>query len=167
MPVSIFSDNVRESGPKVPEEPSLPSLSAKNQAFLETLKSEFPNFSFKPGRKFLFRPKKSIFYLEDNENFRLLLLHELAHALLGHFSFETSLDRLKIERDAWDKTRSLCADFNVPFLEEVAEAELNSYRDWLHQKTLCKTCGLSCIEVDSESLFCPFCQKTYKKSKTN
>ena len=163
MSSSIFSDNVRESGPKLPEESSLPSLSSKNLAFLETLKTYFPNFSFKPGRKFLFRPKKSIFYLEDNENFRLLLLHELSHALLGHFSYETSLERIKIERDAWGKTRSLCKTYGVPFSEEFAETELNSYRDWLHQKTLCKTCGLTCLEINSESLYCPFCQKTYKR----
>ena len=163
MPASIFTDNVRDqkSSPLPEENPSL--LNEKNLAFLETLKKSYPDFSFKPGRKFLFRPKTSIFYLETNENFRLLLLHELSHALLGHFSFDRSLERLQIERDAWEKTRALCEELNVPFDNSLAEAELNTYRDWVHQKTLCKTCGLSCLEVSSESLYCPFCQKYYKK----
>ena len=164
MSTSIFSDNVREC--KVPPRPAdtpPPLLSERNASFLETLKTVYPSFTFKPGRKFLFRPKKTILYLESNENFRLLLLHELAHALLGHFSFDRSLERLQIERDAWEKTRELCDLHSVPFNESLAEAELNTYRDWVHQKTLCKTCGATCLEVNSESLFCPNCQKTYKK----
>lgn len=166
MPASIFSDNVRErkTPPRPPEEASL--LSDANLAFLDTLKSTYSDFTFKSGRKFLFRPPKSIFYLESNENFRFLLLHELAHALLGHFSFSRSLERLEIERDAWEKTRELCELHNVAFDESLAEAELDTYRDWVHQKTLCKTCGQTCLEVSSESLFCPFCQKTYPRTKT-
>lgn len=163
MPASIYSDNIRhqKTPPRAPAEPSL--LSSKNLAFLESLKKTYPDFTFRPGRKFLFRPKTSIYYLEANNNFRLLLLHELAHALLGHFSYKKSLERLKIERDAWEKTRELCKTHSVPFDEDLAEAELNTYRDWVHQKTLCKVCGSTCLEVSSESLFCPFCQKEYKR----
>ena len=164
MPASIYADNVRshKTPPRPPEESSL--LSEKNLAFLSAVKESYPDFTFRPGHKFLFRPPKSIRYLESDENFRMLLLHELAHALLHHFSFDRSLERLQIERDAWAKTRELCTLHSVPFDEELAEAELNTYRDWVHQKTLCKHCGLSCLEVSSESLYCPFCQKMYKKS---
>ncbi|MBR5389409.1 hypothetical protein IK146_02525 [Candidatus Saccharibacteria bacterium] len=164
MPASIYSDNVRSrrTPPKLPEQPSL--LSEKNLAFLNMLQESYPDYVFKPGRKFLFRPPKSIYYLESDENFRLLILHELAHALLGHYTFDRSLERLQIERDAWAKTRELCQLHSIPYDDNLAETELNTYRDWVHQKTLCKRCGLSCLEVSSESLYCPFCQKFYKKS---
>lgn len=162
MPSSIFSDNVRDLS-TTPTTPAPKPLSSKNLAFLHSIESAYPDFVFKKGKKFLFRPKKTVFYLKENDHFPLLLLHELAHALLGHFSYQTSLERLKIERDAWNKTRSLCEEHSIPFDESFVEAELNSYRDWLHQKTLCKTCGLTCVEVSPESLFCPFCQKIYQK----
>ena len=164
MPASIYSDNVRshKAPPRPPEESSL--LSEKNRTFLKMIIEAYPNLTFKPGRKFLFRPPKSIHYLETDENFRFLLLHELAHALLGHYTFDRSLERLQIERDAWAKTRELCCLYSIPFDDNLAEAELNTYRDWVHQKTLCKHCGLSCLEVSSESLYCPSCQKFYKKS---
>lgn len=141
MPASIYNDNVRshKTLPHLPDNTSL--LSDKNVAFLETIKSIHPEFTFRPGAKFLFRPPKSIRYIESDNNFRLLLLHELSHALLGHFSYERSLERLQIERDAWSKTRELCSLHSVPFDEEFAENELNTYRDWVHQKTLCKHCG--------------------------
>lgn len=164
MPASIYSDNVRrqKTPPCPPKEPSL--LSERNLLFLDAIKRDYPEFTFRPGSKFLFRPKKSIHYLEADENFRLLLLHELAHALLGHFSYEKSLERLQIERDAWEKTRELCKKHSIAFDESIAETELDTYRDWVHQKTLCKTCGLTCLEVSPESLYCPFCQKTFKRS---
>ena len=164
MPASIYTDNVRSH--KLSPHPleKTPLLSEKNLAFLEAIKESYPEFTFRPGRKFLFRPPKSIYYLESDENFRFLLLHELSHALLGHFSFSRSLERLQIERDAWAKTRELCSLHSITFNEELAEIELNTYRDWVHQKTLCKHCGLSCLEVSSESLYCPFCQNEYKKS---
>ncbi len=161
-PSSIFSDNVRETGPTpVPSDHS--PLSAKNLAFLNTLKSDYPDLTFKSGKKFLFRPRHTIYYLEDNDNFRFFLLHELAHALLGHFSYRTSLERLKLERDAWERTRLLCKEYKVPFSDNLAETELNTYRDWHHQKTLCKACGVSCLELDAKSLYCPFCRKTYPR----
>lgn len=138
-------------------------LSKNNQEFLETIKIKYSNFSFKSGSKFLFRPRKTIYYLEENPNFCLLLLHELAHALLGHFSYETSLERLEIERDAWEKTKKLCKIHSIPYLEDFAEEELDTYRNWTHQKTLCKNCGLTCIEIDLNHLYCPLCRKTYKK----
>ena len=164
MPASIYSDNVRrhKTPPRPPEETSL--LSERNLAFLDSLKQSYSDYTFRPGRKFLFRPPKSIYYLEADDNFRLLLLHELAHALLGHFTYTKSLERLQIERDAWEKTRELCELHSVAFDEALAESELDTYRDWVHQKTLCKTCGLTCLEVSSESLYCPFCQKFYQKS---
>lgn len=140
--------------------PQASSLSQENLNFLTALKTDYPAFSFKPGKKFLFRPKKSIFYLETNQNFQLLLLHELSHALLGHFSYNTSLERLQIERDAWAKTKELCKKHNVQFSSSQAENELDTYRDWVHQKTICRNCGLTCIELSSDLLFCPFCQTT-------
>lgn len=163
MPASIYSDNVRhrKNIPCPPDSDSL--LSKRNLAFLETIQTSYPEYNFHPGQKFLFRPPKTINYLESDDNFRLLLLHELAHALLGHFSYQKSLERLQIERDTWEKTRELCKFYSIPFDETLAEAELDTYRDWVHQKTLCKTCGLSCLEVSSESLYCPFCQKFYQK----
>ena len=61
--------------------------------FLEKVKNAYPEFNFKPGKRFSFRPKKTIVYPETKDNFELLLLHELGHALNGDFSLtETALD---------------------------------------------------------------------------
>lgn len=170
MPTSsAFSDNLRENPSFLSDsslskaEKSHPSLSLENRAFLDKVIATFPDLVYKPNKKFTFRPKRTIYYEEKNKNFPLLLLHETAHALLKHRSYKTSLERLTIERDAWEKTRSLCKKFTLPFDTDFAEQNLDTYRDWLHQKTLCKVCGSTCLELGSESLYCPFCQKSYKR----
>lgn len=139
-----------------------------DSAFLDSLIFAFPEFSFRPGKKFKFRPKKTIYYIppeifetetEKNplETFPLLLSHELAHASLKHFSYSTNLERLKIELAAWEETKKICKKFEIPFSEELMNLELDTYRDWLNQKSLCKTCGLTRFETPDGIYFCPRC----------
>ena len=136
--------------------------------FLNSLISLYPNFSFKNGKKFKFRPRKTIYYihpknfetsLRENslETFPLLLCHELAHAILGHFSYTTNLERVKIEVSAWEKTKELCKKFKIPFSHTLANSELDSYRIWLNQKSHCKNCGMTCFETENGNFLCPHC----------
>ena len=134
-----------------------------NQLFLKKLISLYPNINFKTGKKFKYKPKKTIYYsLSETDNFPLLILHELAHATLGHFSFKTDLERLKIESEAWEETKNLCQKFNLPFSENFAETELDTYREWLHQKSRCQNCGLIRFETPDGIYHCPRCELLLK-----
>ena len=126
--------------------------------FLEKVKSAYPEFNFKPGKRFSFHPKKTIIYPETKDNFELLLLHELGHALNGDFSFKTDVERLKIESNAWEKARELANSFQIAFNEDLAQQELDSYRNWLHQKSLCKKCGLTRYQTPDGIYHCPHCE---------
>ncbi len=150
-----------------PASPSANSVSS-DTAFLNSLISSYPSFSFRPGKTFKFRPKKTIYYIPPEtfnasplksplETFPLLLCHELAHALLGHFSYRTDLERLKIEVSAWEETKSLCKKFKIPFSEELATLELDTYRNWLDKKSRCKTCGTTRFETPDGKYLCPRC----------
>lgn len=151
--------------------PSTPSSDSKlssttSSAFLAQVSSDYPQFNFRASARFRFRPPLTIYYdPSEDAHFALLLLHELAHALLGHFSFASLAERLQCERDAWQKTAQLCKQYRLPYDPVYAEANLDTYRDWLYQKTRCKTCGSTCLELDHNRLFCPFCQKIIKSQK--
>ena len=147
---------------------SLETKISDDSTFLASLTAAYPDFSFKPGKKFKFRPKKTIYYIPPElfanspsssslETFPLLLCHELAHALLGHFSYKTDLERLKIEVEAWEETKNLCEKFKIPFSKELASIELDSYRDWLDKKSRCKTCGMTRFETPDGTYCCPRC----------
>ncbi len=126
--------------------------------FLARIKNDYPEFHFISGTKFSFRPSKTIVIGPEEDNDSLLLLHELGHALSGHRSFNTSVRRVKMEREAWDKARELAMRYGVTFDDDLVEGELDTYRDWLHKKTCCKKCGLTMFQTPDGNYHCPRCE---------
>ncbi len=124
---------------------------------INQLKADFPQFSFKNGKKFSFRPPKTIIIGPYEPQAELLLLHELGHATLDKNTFKTDVERLKIESEAWNKAKSLAHDLKIDFDEDFAEGKLDSYRNWLHQKSLCKKCRLTRFQTEDGEYHCPYC----------
>lgn len=137
---------------------------------LAALQQDYPDLKFRVGHKFKFRPPRMIYYelpcanlAADPKstvynNYRLQLLHEVGHALLGHRDFRTDLERLKMECAAWWQAQELCHHYQVVYDEEFAESEIDTYRDWLHRHSICKTCGLTCYQGADGQYHCPLCE---------
>jgi hypothetical protein len=136
----------------------MPSSAINRDGLLESIKKDFPEIVFKSGRKFLFRPPRTIVLGPPEADELLILLHELGHALSGHSSFDMDVERLKMEREAWDKARELADKYGVDFDEAVAERELDTYRDWLDHKSRCPRCGLVCYQTKDGNYHCPRCE---------
>ncbi|MDO4612309.1 MAG: hypothetical protein Q4B29_02535 [Candidatus Saccharibacteria bacterium] len=126
--------------------------------FFQKIISDFPEFTFKTGSRFSFRPPRTIYYIPEAEDGELLLLHELGHALLGHYDFKTDIERLKMECAAWEKARELADGYDVVFDEEFVQDELDTYRDWLDKKTRCPKCGLTRFQTPDGQYHCPRCE---------
>ena len=123
---------------------------------LKRIKVDYPQFLFREGKKYTFRPPRTIVIgPEDNS---LFLLHELGHALLKHRDFNTDAKRLKMECEAWEKARELAAFYEVDFDEELMEGELDSYRDWLDHKSRCPKCKLTMYQTPDGVYHCPKCE---------
>lgn len=103
------------------------------------------------------RPDLAPITLEQNY-YLLQLLHEVGHALLGHRSFQTDLERVRMERAAWDQAKTLCVRYQIPYDEEFVEAELDTYRDWLHQRSVCRACNQVRYQTLDGAYHCPFCE---------
>lgn len=123
--------------------------------FLAKIRSDFPDIRFIDGARFSFRPPKTVVVEPDGEE--LLLLHEIGHALIGKNDFKTEIGRLKIEVMAWEKARELCGTYGVAIDEDLIETELDTYRDWLHQKSRCPLCGLTRFQTPDGAFYCPRC----------
>ena len=134
------------------------SLSKVDEALLKRIKRDFPEFNFRGGKKFVFRPPKTIILGPEEPSSDLLLLHELSHAVLKHRDFKMNVERLKMENEAWEKTRELAQRYGVDFDEEMAQEELDTYRDWLHKKSRCPKCGLTRFETPDGQYHCPRCE---------
>ncbi len=125
--------------------------------FLERLKSDYPDFRFRSGAKFAFRPPKTIVIGPEEPSDSLLLLHELGHAVSQHRSFGTVAERVKMEREAWNKAKEFCDKYGVFYDENKVEQELDTYRDYLDKKSRCPKCGLTRFQTPDGAFHCPQC----------
>lgn len=119
------------------------------------LEAEYPEIKFRLGRKFAFRPPRTIFFAEGS---RLELLHELGHARLEHNFYATDPERLKMERAAWNEAKKLCECYGIEYDEDFVEDALDSYRNWLHQRSKCPECGLTRYQARDGEYHCPNCE---------
>ena len=125
--------------------------------FLAEIHSLYPKVTLKPSHRFRFRPPNIIYYenfknKKDSDpnqdpqlsfqSFALQLLHELGHALSHHDKYFFSIERLRIESEAWQMAKKIYdlhpkwqKKYRLHYDENFAELNLDTYRDWLHQKS--------------------------------
>ena len=148
------SDNVLEV-----EKASQNGYDLKKVEFFRRLSTDYPELRFIFGRKFAFRPPKTVVIGPLEPFWQLLTLHEVSHAILGHGDFKIDVGRLKMENQAWEQARELAARYRVKVDEEVIQDELDTYRDWLHKKSRCPVCGLTRFQTPDGLYHCPRCDE--------
>ena len=136
---------------------------------IEQLIQDYPDFCFRTGKKFAFRfafgaknAKPTVFLGPPQPYFALQTLHELAHGLCGHKDWSNCISRLKCEREAWERAKTLFFKYQKlipdPWNEDFVETSLDTYRNWVHQKTLCPVCGLTRFQDENGIFHCPECE---------
>lgn len=132
---------------------------SKDIAFLMRIMADFPDFRFVMGLKFAFRSPRTVVIGPSEPFWRLLVLHEVGHAVCKHKWFKMDVTRLKMENQAWDQARKLAVAYGVEIDEDVIQRELDTYRDWLHQKSRCPNCGLTRFQTPDSRYHCPRCEE--------
>lgn len=126
---------------------------------VERVQRDYPQLRFKAGKKFTFRPPRTIIFVRTEQiGGQLQLMHELGHVRLEHRFFRTDVERLKMERAAWEEAHKICEQYGVAYDEEFVEQQLDSYREWLHRRSQCPVCGLTRYQSGSGEYHCPGCE---------
>ena len=68
------------------------------------------------------------------------------------------VERLKMENEAWEKACELARHYDIEINEDLIQEELDTYRDWLHQKSRCPVCGLTRFQTPDSRYHCPRCE---------
>jgi hypothetical protein len=136
---------------------------------LRRLKKAFPNLDFEAGSRFTWSPKTNqIIYKKDSlatDNIAIWsLLHEVGHALLGHNNYQSDFELLALEVAAWQKAQLLAADYDNKIDEDHIQDCLDTYRDWLYQRSTCPTCTSCSLQIDSKTYCCFNCGGTWRVS---
>lgn len=133
-------------------------------SLLERAGQAFPALTFAAGERFEWQPATStIVYDPDDPLFEARLLHEIGHAQLKHTSYERDIDLIAMERDAWQTARmELAARFSVDIPGDAIHHDMDTYRDWLHERSTCPHCGSSGIQIKKREYKCVTCRKTWR-----
>ena len=155
-----------------------------DELFVRFLEKEFPEVKFvwnAPRFSYQLRAGvPTVFLGEPQPNFGLLTLHELGHGLCRHKDYTRSVERIKIESEAWERAKTAflkmqeqaregwsmvidgkdvaLAEILPEWDEDFVQAKLDTYRDWLHTKSKCKKCGLTMYQAEDASWHCPRCE---------
>lgn len=120
--------------------------------------------------KFCWSPKSNtISYIANdlnNTTGQWSLLHEAAHAKLNHQNYKTDFELLKLEVAAWKEASLLAMNLNMPIDEGYMQDCLDTYRDWLHQRSTCPTCGNAGLQHSSIKYQCHNCFTNWTVSES-
>lgn len=131
---------------------------------IERLSQKYPAITFEEGSDFLWNPTdRSICYDPLDPHLTERLLHELSHAELGHSSYESDIELIALERDAWHHAKTtLAPQFSLQITSDIIEDDLDTYRDWLHARSLCPHCKQNGIQTDKREYMCLICQTKWR-----
>jgi predicted RNA-binding Zn-ribbon protein involved in translation (DUF1610 family) len=128
---------------------------------------DFPQFKFRPGDQEHWSSSTKTITFSQTEPFEELsygLLHELAHALLGHRDYHSDFELLKLESEAWELATEIGRKYRIKLDEDHIQDCLDTYRDWLHRRSTCPTCGVHVLQQNETTYKCFNCGTSWQVS---
>ena len=137
---------------------TMPSINS----LVKQLAADFPQFQFVTGDDCRWHPEtQTVTYTTTSRPAEIL--HEVGHACLAHQDFSRDIQLLAMERDAWQyATTTLAPKYAVTITEESIDEALDSYRDWLHARSLCPQCGATGVQSGRAGYRCLACLTTWR-----
>jgi len=138
------------------------------QDVIDQLSAKYTKLKFVQGNSFYWSPEtQEIFYSAERDGQKSLwsLLHETGHALLGHINYKSDFELLSLELSAWEKAKQLATEMNMVIDQDHIEDCLDTYRDWLHKRSICPTCNVKCLQQDNHKYYrCFNCHTNWQVS---
>jgi hypothetical protein len=135
---------------------------------LEDLSALLPEVTYEPGDAFRWSPREQqiIYRLTQHptEFDTWALLHEVGHAQLNHKTYNSDLELLLLEVAAWEKAVETGADLGILIDPDHMQDCLDTYRDWLHQRSTCPVCLASCLQISNVTYRCHNCTTEWRVS---
>lgn len=135
--------------------------------FLNIIKSDYPDISFTEAEANSFSARDNTIYYCRKADFiteASSLLHELGHLIKGHRTYQTDMELLVMESEAWQTAEDLAKNYNLKINNDYMQDCLDSYRDWLHKRSTCPKCHQNGIQTNKNNYLCINCQQKWQVS---
>lgn len=135
---------------------------------LKKLERDYPHIVFLKGAQFRWSPKTNevVYSLEGKSTSPAAwsLLHEVGHALLGHQRYTSDFELVEMEAAAWQKAQEVGKIYNIVIDADHVQDCLDSYRDWLHQRSACPQCEARSLQQENGEYRCFNCSTEWHVS---
>lgn len=132
-------------------------------SLIHKLSTDHPGFIFFETEQFSWSPAtRTVNYALKAPNAPELLLHELSHGLLEHNEYQRDIQLLAIEAAAWEKARTLAAQYDVKLAENLVQDHLDTYREWMHARSTCPECTSTGYQTGASEYSCPACTHKWR-----
>jgi hypothetical protein len=139
------------------------------ESLLAKLQSDFPALAFAAGNVFSWSPSKKQVIFDPSKTADEIaiwsLLHETAHGLLEHRTYQSDFELLLMESAAWQHAQTLAKKYKIHINPDHIEDCLDTYRDWLYQRSTCPTCLNTSLQSAPNNYHCFNCQTKWRVSK--
>jgi len=131
---------------------------------LNDLMRDYPGITFHAGEQFEWQPNaETVVYDHTDPSFDARLLHEVGHSRLKHSTYDRDIDLIAMERDAWQEARrQLGPTYGVEISADDIDGDMDTYRDWLHERSTCPYCESNGIQTKKKEYTCVTCRKTWR-----
>ncbi len=143
-----------------------PDILGKDQHLFKKLQTLVPGVTFRLGEAFSWSPgQATVTYCHHvSAEPMWALLHEAGHATLRHKNYQNDIDLLQKEVAAWDQAKELASQLDITIEEDHIQDCLDTYRDWLHQRSTCPRCGTVSLQTSSSKYQCHNCLASWRVS---
>lgn len=130
---------------------------------LTRLKADFKHLKFVAALDFYWSwQNNTIYYNPAQTEAEHLLLHELAHASLNHNSYSYDTELVQMELAAWQYSKQhFYPKYLGQFNHKLADDYLESYRNWLYERSLCPNCNSTGQQTINGHYICLACQQQW------
>jgi len=140
---------------------------AEYSDFIKQIRRDYPSLKFQKGPQEHWSPRTNTITYNPKQPLRDLrysVLHELAHAQLDHTTYSSDFELLKLESLAWAEAARIGRRYDVRISSDHIQNCLDTYRDWLHRRSTCPTCGAHALQKDANHYQCFNCQRVWRVS---
>ena len=140
-------------------------MDATNMQFsslLAQITKDFPQYHLNNGKLYHWSPTTQSITYDPTQPNCAQLLHELAHAELAHITYSLDIDLVRLESQAWHYAQNqLSPHYLVPISDELIQDHLDSYRNWLHQRSQCPHCKHTGLQTQKNTYSCLNCRYSW------
>jgi hypothetical protein len=126
---------------------------------------DFSQYTFVQGDDFVWSPQQqqitysALLQPEDVWD----LLHEISHAELGHTDYTLDVELVRREAEAWHHAvNTLAPHYHLIISPDYTEDHLDTYRVWLHKRSLCPSCTQNGLQTTTNTYSCNNCRCSWR-----